>query len=72
MLWPTLLAALPMDTAGEAETQTNKITEQASCLKKVTPSVGSFSDLQILTGLGLRAHDSEMRSRYWELSYLLY
>lgn len=30
--------------AGEVGTQLQKITEQATWLKKVTPSVGSFSD----------------------------
>ena len=34
-----------IDTSEEAETQLHKISEQASCLKRVTPSMGSFSDL---------------------------
>lgn len=44
-----------IDPSGEAETQLRKITEQASWLKKVIPSMGSFTCL-ILIGFSLRDH----------------
>lgn len=60
-----------MDTSREVKTQIHEIIEQASYVKKVTPSLGSSSDLLILTALGLGIHGSEVHSRYWELSCLL-
>lgn len=36
-----------INTSGEVETQLHKITEQAIWLEKVTPSVGSFCDIDI-------------------------
>lgn len=58
-----------IDPSGEAETQLRKITKQASWLKKVIPSMGSFTCL-ILIGFSLRDHDSKMYSEHWELSCL--
>ena len=68
MLWPTLCCTWT-EISGEVETQLRKITEQASWLKKVTLSVGSFFDL-ILIGFSLRDHGSEVHSRNRELSYI--
>lgn len=58
-----------IDPSGEAETRLRKITEQGSWLKKVIPSMGSFTCL-ILIGLSLRDHASKLYSRHWELSCL--
>ena len=41
-----------INTSGKAETQLHKITEQATWLKKVTPSMGSFFDLFDLSRFG--------------------
>lgn len=54
-----------MDTSREVKTQIHEIIEQASYVKKVTPSLGSSSDLLILTALGLGINGSEVHSRYW-------
>lgn len=48
-----------MDTSMEGETPLHKITEQASWLKRLTPSMGS------LVGLSIVDHDSELHSKHW-------
>lgn len=42
-----------INTSEKTETQLRKITEQAICLRKATPSMGSLT-YRILIGLGLR------------------
>ena len=45
-----------IDTSGKVDTQLHKITEQATWLKKMTPSARSSLTYLTLIGLGLRNH----------------
>lgn len=52
-----------MNPSGEVETQFRKSAEQATWLKTVTPSMGSFFALLIPMDLGLGAQGSRVLSR---------
>ena len=58
-----------IDNSEEVETQLHKITEQATWVKKGTPSTGPLAYL-IFSGLGLGDYGSKVYSRHWELSCL--
>lgn len=56
---PSITCYTWMDTSMEGETPLHKITQQASWLKRLTPSMGS------LVGLSIVDHDSELHSKHW-------